>query len=198
MRKIMTIMGAAIVSLVAYATADATDGPAYFGNKGCVCHRVEIADWAKSDHGNAFDQLLAANRSRQENKAMKEAGLDYKADYDTDPKCLACHTVGYGRPGGYAEGNMKDDLKGVGCESCHGPGDLYRVLHKEKGETFTRGEAAALGAVSPPTEKRCRTCHDNPSSVFSSKTDPKYGFDFNERMKRREAWHKEYPLLHQH
>ena len=126
-----------------YATMASAKKPQYVGNQGCKCHKPEMDEWEKSPHGKAFEMLVAKNRSRDENKAMRDAKLDIKKDYDKDEKCLPCHTVGYGKPGGYEDDKSAKDLVGVGCEMCHGPGSEYRNLHKEKEETFTRAEAKA-------------------------------------------------------
>ncbi|MDH5476707.1 MAG: cytochrome c family protein [Nitrospinota bacterium] len=187
-----------LVMVLAWATFSQADAPQFVGNEGCNCHKTELKDWSESTHGLALDQLFASKRSRKQNKAMKDLGLDYKKDYDQDEKCLECHTTGFNQPGGYSLQNTKEDLKGVGCESCHGAGSKYRVLHKEKDETFTKEEAAALGEVYPPTEEMCRKCHDNEKSVFNSKSDPKYGFDFKARLEEKKSWHKKYELLFKH
>ncbi|MDH5510881.1 MAG: multiheme c-type cytochrome [Nitrospinota bacterium] len=196
-KLLFTWLGLLGLSL-AWATISVADAPEYVGNEGCNCHKTEMKDWAESTHGKALDQLLASKRSRKQNKAMKDLGMDYKKDYDQDEKCLACHTTGFNQPGGYSLKNSKDDLKGAGCEMCHGAGSKYRVLHKDKDETFTKAEAAALGEIYPPNEEMCRKCHDNENSVFNSKSDPKYGFNFKERLEEKKSWHKKYELLFKH
>jgi len=198
LKKLAAVWILCLGLVLAHSSLTNAEAPQYVGNEGCNCHKTEMADWAKSSHGAAFDQLLNKKRSRAQHKALKNLGFDYKKDYDKDEKCLACHTTGYGQPGGYSLSNEKDDLKGAGCETCHGPGSLYRVLHKEKDETFTKEEAAALGEVYPPSEEMCRKCHDNENSVFSSKSDPKYGFNFKERLEEKKSWHKKYDLLFEH
>ncbi|MDH4184639.1 MAG: cytochrome c family protein [Nitrospinota bacterium] len=197
-RKLFSLAAFLIAILIAFATHTAAKSPEYVGVEGCKCHKTEFEEWSKSSHGNAFNSLTAANRSRAQNKAMKDAGLDYKKDYDKDEKCLPCHTVGFGQPGGYKDASSPEHLRGVGCEMCHGAGSEYRVLHKEKEETFTRAEAKAMGEVYPPTEDMCRKCHDHKDSPFNAKTDPKYKFDFNEMLKLNKAWHKKYELTYKH
>ncbi|MBI4829652.1 MAG: hypothetical protein HY804_12750 [Nitrospinae bacterium] len=189
----------AISAFMLNAPSAFAEAPVYTGNVGCKCHKQQYEEFQNSIHARAFDQLLAAKRSRKENKALKDVKLDHTKDYDDDPKCLECHTTGFNKPGGYSGTNMKDDLKGVGCESCHGPGSLYRVLHKEKEKTFTVAEAAALGEVYPPSEEDCRKCHDNQESVFSGASDPKYAFDFKKRLENgAKAWHTARKLLYKH
>ena len=187
-----------IMFLIAVSLRASAKSPEYVGVEGCKCHKTEVEEWSKSIHGSAFSALTAANRSRSQNKAMKEAGLDYKKDYDKDEKCLPCHTIGYGQPGGYKDASSPDHLKNVGCEMCHGAGSEYRVLHKEKEQTFTRAEAKALGEVYPPTADMCLKCHNHKDSPFTEKVDPKYKFNFDEAVKLNKAWHKKYDLVYKH
>lgn len=39
--------------------------------------------------------------------------------------CYACHTIGYGKPGGFTSAEKTPELKNAGCEACHGPGSLH-------------------------------------------------------------------------
>jgi len=39
--------------------------------------------------------------------------------------CYACHTTGYGKPGGFVSVEKTPHLKNAGCEVCHGPGELH-------------------------------------------------------------------------
>lgn len=198
-RGILFFAAASAFVLTMYATMASAKKPQYVGNQGCKCHKPELDEWEKSPHGKAFETLAAKNRSRDENKAMRDAKLDIKKDYDKDEKCLPCHTVGYDKPGGYDDDKSAKDLVGVGCEMCHGPGSEYRNLHKEKEETFTRAEAKAMGAVSGKEDKAvCMQCHDHKDSPFNSKLDKKYMFNHEEMIKLEKAWHKVLPLKFKH
>lgn len=183
---------------LAWFAAPAAAAPSYMGTQGCKCHKSEVEDWLKSPHAKAFEALSKDRRSKGQNKALRAAGLDHNKDYSSDEKCVGCHTVGFGKPGGFAAGSADENFKGVGCEMCHGPGSEYRVLHKEKDETFTRAEAAAVGEIYPPKEDTCRQCHDHKDSPFNAKTDAKYMFNFDEMIKLSKAWHKKHDLQFKH
>ncbi len=81
---------------------------AYSGEEMCsVCHTQPHATWSLTQHAYAFDTLV-------------EHGAD------RDPKCLPCHTVGYGLPGGFDPKLRQDHLRGVQCENCHGRGGPHQ------------------------------------------------------------------------
>ena len=76
----------------------------YAGAAACAeCHAPEMAQWRRSKHASAFKTLLDRHRHFQ-------------------PKCVACHVVGYGTPHGYRLGSASEALANVQCEVCHGPG----------------------------------------------------------------------------
>ncbi len=67
-----------------------------------VCHSPDHADWVATAHARAFDALV-------------DVGQDQNAE------CLPCHTVGFGKRGGFVDFASTARLAGVQCESCHGP-----------------------------------------------------------------------------
>lgn len=82
----------------------------YIGSKKCsACHFDQYMKWRKTGHAKSFDLL--------------------PAKYQTDEKCLKCHTTGFGKPGGFKT-VADNDLKGTGCEDCHGPGSKHAELSK--------------------------------------------------------------------
>lgn len=82
-------------------------GALYLGSPTCAaCHPQEAAQWQSSAHAHALDTLMARQKGY-------------------DPACLACHTTGFGRPGGFARHADDGHLAGLGCEACHGPGSLH-------------------------------------------------------------------------
>ena len=65
--------------------------------------------WQKTNHSESFALL--------------------PAKYEQDPKCLKCHTTGYGEPSGYKD-SSDTALKGTTCEACHGPGSKHEEACK--------------------------------------------------------------------
>jgi hypothetical protein len=177
---------AAVVALV--GTRAGADEPkaTYVGSAKCMkCHSKQLLSWKKTKLFQALEALRPT--AEADNKELfakkKAAGLDPAKDYTTDPKCLACHTTGYGKEGGYPEKiteaaevvKAAKDMAGVSCESCHGPGSLYLDYKNKKKEeakkegkeaVFTKEELAKVG-LTTPTEENCRTCHNanNPNNA---------------------------------
>jgi len=105
----------------------------YVGNARCVeCHKTAGATWAKSGHADAFDTLV-------HRKA------------DADPKCVGCHTIGFGSASGYRREFGAEKLVNVGCESCHGPGSLH--VRRYEGDKTIDFAYRPLGAGD------CQKCH---------------------------------------
>jgi hypothetical protein len=116
----------------------------YLGIEICRrCHGELMPRFVASRHFRAFETL----RTRGET---------------ANTECLACHTTGYGRPGGYDPATEKEGapyLLGVQCEACHGPGTAH----------------ARDGSYAKAARESCRTCH-------TSKWSP--DFDFREYWSR--------------
>ena len=167
----------------------------YVGSEGCKCHRSEIMDWEGSNHAKAFD-LLLPNKRRV---AKKRAGLNPRTDYSRDAKCIKCHVVGHMAAGGFSDIDTTPMMAGVGCESCHGPGGKYRILHGKKPRTFKRSETRKLGQVYSSIEPAvCKSCHEHPDSPFQSSVHEKYRFDFKKGLKNNALFHSYYPMKSKH
>jgi hypothetical protein len=118
----------------------------YLGIELCRrCHAEIMPRFLSSRHFRAFETL----RQR---------------DATTKAECLACHTTGYGRPGGYDPETVAQGapyLQGVQCEACHGPGTLH----------------ARDGSYVKSARESCRACH-------TSKWSPDFEFEaYWERVK---------------
>lgn len=111
------------------------DGP-FEGDKVCAtCHAKIHENWAGSDHARAYGDLEKVNKA-------------------FDPDCLRCHTLGFGRPGGFIDLDTTPELVNVQCESCHGGGREH-VLKNGK---------ASLPNSAWPKEKICHQCHTHDHS----------------------------------
>lgn len=168
--------------------------PTYVGlKKGqCAkCHFNVVKAWKETHLAKSLETLKPV--TEKEDKArfdkLKGAGLDPSKDYSTDPKCLKCHTTGYGKEGGYPEKTAEADkalleaMGAVSCEVCHGPASGWAAFKNEErkkdpARVFTKEELAKAGLV-PPTAETCRACHNETAPIK-----PDVPFDF-EKMKAR-------------
>ncbi len=107
----------------------------YVAAGGCTgCHDDYLAAWAETPHAKAWLALIPRGGNK-------------------NPECVACHSTGWGEPGGNAS---TDDVnmqtwKAVQCEDCHGPMSAHIAdPHNQKGQ--------------PVTEATCLTCHDPANS----------------------------------
>jgi hypothetical protein len=92
-----------------------------------------VAFWAYTPHKDALTALV-------------------KRGEEKNPECVACHTTGFGQPGGFAAVDDADTLRrfgGVQCESCHGPLSLHPARQKK---------------AQPVSEQTCLGCHDEANS----------------------------------
>ncbi|HYV85678.1 MAG TPA: multiheme c-type cytochrome [Patescibacteria group bacterium] len=114
------------------AAAPAAGPPVYTGAERCqACHAEAYATWSRSKHAHAFDILV-------------------KSSQNYNPKCVGCHTMGYGKPQGFVSATATPGLEHVGCEGCHGPSSQHP-------DTVGKG----YGATSV---ERCRDCHTSENS----------------------------------
>jgi len=134
MRRAASLMAVVVFVLLAMA-ASAADNKTYIGSAACgQCHEKELASfskYAKKAHSFKSIQVMASKLDPSE---LKE--------------CYACHTTGYGQPGGFVSLEKTPDLANAGCEVCHGPGSA----HAESGDP-------ALIKAHPKVEE-CQTCHN--------------------------------------
>lgn len=100
-----------------------------------ACHAVEYDQWADSPHARGMDSL------RQE-------GHD-------DPACVRCHATA--KTSGPPPTDVKgfDTFGGVGCESCHGPGEKHVAAGGGKDNIQGLGASCPVCVV----EALCTSCH---------------------------------------
>ena len=93
------------------------------------CHEQEYLQWSATRHAFAFETLLKKERY-------------------FDAGCVSCHTTGLGYPTGFQIGDPDATLKGVQCETCHGPGKQH--VGNPKKNNIRSGADTSL----------CLECHD--------------------------------------
>ena len=80
----------------------------FIGNGDCaLCHNRIFKHWEETGHASAYETLV-------------------KAEHEYDPECVACHVIGLNYFSGFETIESTPELKGVGCESCHGPGSDHK------------------------------------------------------------------------
>ncbi|WP_187646848.1 cytochrome c family protein [Nitrosophilus labii] len=116
-------------------------GKYYFvGNTKCrLCHREFFIGRKKDKHDFAFKRLV-------------ETG------HETNPKCLVCHTTGFGVPTGFKSIEETPRLANVQCEGCHGPGSLHIKIARK-----TKKGGGFLASPDDPKvlKKMCNACHNS-------------------------------------
>jgi thiol-disulfide isomerase/thioredoxin len=101
-----------------------------------TCHKAEHADWTGSRHAASMASLLPhGGQSKQE--------------------CVACHaTAKTSGPGTRDVADYRTE-EGVGCESCHGPGEAHVAAGGGKDNIIGLGESCPVCVI----EAVCTTCH---------------------------------------
>lgn len=113
-------------------------GGGYAGSRVCKdCHEKQFERYRqfslKSDSYKAIEKMQ---------DGLTEEDLQ---------QCYGCHTTGYGKRTGFESLEKTPHLKNVGCEACHGPGQLH---------TETMDMAHIVKTV---TIDVCEKCHVNPN-----------------------------------
>ncbi|MCP4663446.1 MAG: hypothetical protein GY856_49280 [bacterium] len=138
---------------------------------------------------------IRRGRDRRPVRLSKEkAGLDPNQDYRTDETCLACHTTGYGKPGGFTDPESTPELLGVGCEMCHGAGGTYtqNEYMSLKNKEYKKADVVGAGMVDQITVEQCQGCHNTDSPFVGDD----YVFDFE--ANKEKGNHANFPLKYQH
>ena len=125
----------------------------YIGAKKCkMCHN-------KAEKGEQYNKWLGNAHA----KAMESLN----AEEAKDPKCLKCHSTA-----GSVDADLLTDYitveEGVSCESCHGPGSVYKNIKFMKNQELGLANGLIL-----PTEEVCVKCHNDESPDFK-------GFNYEE------------------
>jgi len=152
--------------VLAQETAEA-EKPKYIGVANCgKCHKSktkgnQLGQWQTSQHAKAYEALATPEAKEVAAKVDKSITEPQKSD-----KCLKCHVTAHGVDAALIapipEGKKGHSIEdGVGCESCHGPGSLYksRKIMKDR-------EAALANGLVIPTEETCKKCHNEESPTY--------------------------------
>jgi len=118
------VLAVAVVALVS-VSAQAQDHEYVGADKCKMCHKVQFASWENTVHAKATDAAKAST------------DREFSAD------CLKCHAT-----------NASEELAGVQCEACHGPGNDYKKMSIMKDV-----EAAKANGLIIPTQETCDGCH---------------------------------------
>ena len=97
------------------------------------CHEQEYLQWSATRHAFAYETLMKKERY-------------------FDAGCVSCHTTGFGYPTGFHIADSDARLKGVQCETCHGPGKQH--VGNPKKSNIRSGADTSL----------CLQCHDTEHS----------------------------------
>jgi hypothetical protein len=110
--------------------------PAYTGSENCAdCHASILNTEMHTRHAAAFTNALFVADGGQ-----------------TNSSCLACHTVGFDLPTGFANQTKTPQLASVQCENCHGPAANHAANPGDP-SVVPRVEVAA---------QVCGGCHNDP------------------------------------
>lgn len=167
----------------------------YVGSKKCKkCHFQQHKSWKKTKMGQAFETLKPGKAK----EAKEKFNLDVDKDYTKDPTCLKCHTVGFGKEGGYTIPDLEDkravrkskSFQGVGCESCHGPGSAYIEVFEDilKSKRNYKVEELYAVGLQKIDEDTCLACHNQESPTIEE------GYTFNYEEKKDEGTHEHVEL----
>ncbi|MFV0377890.1 MAG: multiheme c-type cytochrome [Mangrovibacterium sp.] len=128
----------------------------YIGAAKCkVCHNKpetggQYSEWVAGPHANAMKSLKGADA--------------------TNPKCLKCHSTAASVDKSLLAGITPQE--GVSCESCHGPGSIYKSASIMKNQKLALSKGMIM-----PTEAMCKKCHNAESPTFK-------GFNYAEYSKK--------------
>ncbi len=138
------------------ANADARLKPAkWSGSFACFdCHIEQAERWKNSPHSKALETLIAKSKGE-------------------DVECVGCHTLGF-MDGGYTLGEESSRFAGVGCESCHGPGEWHRKVkvQAKNGDKSKEPDSVPADWIPSPGEAVCTKCHQgmhDPEFDFATK-----------------------------
>ena len=104
---------------------------AHVGSKACAdCHARESRSYRKDPHAKAMETLVARGSAK-------------------DPACVGCHSLAR------ADDVLDHFAGGVGCESCHGPGEQHVAAEGGTENIVGLGDSCPVCII----EAICTRCH---------------------------------------
>jgi hypothetical protein len=130
----------------------------YIGADKCkLCHN-------KPAKGDQYGKWLASGHAKALNSLGSQASLDYAkkngiADPTKEAKCLKCHSTFDFVPANLRGGILAKE--GVSCESCHGPGSMYKspAIMKSREQSMKNGLVL-------PDKALCLKCHNKENPFY--------------------------------
>jgi len=173
MKKILTMIAILALTTMICLPLCAADAQYIGANKCKMCHKSEtkgnqFGKWSASAHAKAYT-TLATDAAKAVAKKAGVSGDPQKAD-----KCLACHVTAFCAPASAKAATYKLE-EGITCETCHGPGSLYKSMKVMKALAAGTQDAAAV-AFAKASEKTCLECHNEKSPTHKP-------FNFEKRWK---------------
>lgn len=117
----------------------------FVGNSKCrLCHRNFFIGRKNDPHDYTMERLLPTGNEK-------------------NPRCLVCHSTGYGIKTGFVDMETTPRLANIQCEGCHGPGNVHIKMAKDRtvneAKKFTGGGFLAGGENPQVMRKMCTSCH---------------------------------------
>ena len=130
----------------------------FTGSRVCGdCHVKAYDIWKKTPHARATDSLIAPPERRNIPRHF-------------DPECLSCHVTGWNPQkyfpyrSGYLSLEKTVQMKGNGCENCHGPGSMHVAAESgdldvddSRRDALRKQMQLTLEAA---RQNKCMECHD--------------------------------------
>ncbi|HBT76181.1 MAG TPA: hypothetical protein DEB39_04480 [Planctomycetaceae bacterium] len=127
----------------------------YVGSQSCAdCHEASHRVWKKSKHAAAWAGI----------KTNSTPARDY------DAECIGCHVVGWNPQemipfeSGFLGEEETPHLANVGCESCHGPGEVHVRAEMGNDKELQEKLRAAVRLPLAEAMRTCVACHDGDNS----------------------------------
>ncbi len=161
------------------------------GPSKCVsCHDEADAWWIGDPHGLSVDPFF--DQRPKNVKIARLYGLTPSSMLRGNQVCMDCH-------GSVISGKEKREVNdGVGCESCHGPGDSYLDPHQEgekelglKRPGYLKALTLGMNELKNPAAraKACVSCHYiTDSRLISSGHPTGEGFDYLGGLTKIKHW----------